>query len=78
MNHHRRFVAWVGSGLVLALLPSGSGCSGDAGQPARESISAPRKGGGTEEVGAIAKGKPAAGKVGGKSGGKVGDKAGQL
>ena len=73
MNHHRRFVSWIGSSLVLALSLSLSGCTGNEGQPARESLSIPRKGGGAEGVSgpakeAPAKGAPAGRKLGGKSG----------
>jgi hypothetical protein len=69
MNHLRSFVPWMGSSLVAALFLSLSGCSGDEGQPARGSISAPRKGGAMEGAGAPDKGQPAGGKLGGKGGG---------
>ena len=75
MKHHRRFVSWIGSCLVLALSLSLSGCTGDAEQPARESLSIPRKGGGAEAAGGSAKGAPA---KGAPAGGKLGSKAGEL
>ena len=74
MNHHCRFVSWIGSSLVLPLSLSLSGCTGDEGQPARESLSIPRKGGGAEAAGAPTKGAPAkAAPAGGKLGGKAGE-----
>jgi hypothetical protein len=74
MNHRRVVASGVGSGLVLALSLSLSGCAGDEGQPARESLSIPRKGGGTEGAGAPAKGAPAKGAApSGTVGGKAGD-----
>jgi hypothetical protein len=68
----RRFIASsIGAGLIVSGALLTSGCSGDSGQPSRESISAVRKGGGIENPGADPKGK---GKkaVGGKLGGKRG------
>jgi hypothetical protein len=80
MNHHRRFVSWMGTSLVLALSLSLAGCTGDEGQPARESLSIPRKGGGAEAVGAPTKGAPAKGAPGKEApaGGKLGGKTGEL
>ncbi|MFO0892717.1 MAG: hypothetical protein U0790_26690 [Isosphaeraceae bacterium] len=64
----RLTVITLGFSLVLSLAALNSGCS-DPGQPARESISAPRKGGGLEDAGPAGKGKKAAtGKIGGKGG----------
>jgi hypothetical protein len=68
----RRLIASsVGAGLIVVGALLTSGCSGDSAQPSRESISAPRKGGGIEDAGADPKGK---GKkaVGGKLGAKGG------
>ena len=58
----RRFIATsVGAGLLSSMALLTSGCSGDAGQPSRESISAPRKGGGvTDTAGEKFKAKPKA------------------
>ena len=80
MNPHRRFVFGMGSSLVLALSLSLCGCMGDEGQPARESLSIPRKGGGAEAAGAPTKGAPAKGAPAKEApaGGKLGGKAGEL
>jgi hypothetical protein len=75
MNLLRRLVSWIGSSLVLALSLCLSGCTGDEGQPTRESISIPRKGGGVEGAGGPAKGVPAKGEP---AGGKLGSKSGEL
>jgi hypothetical protein len=60
----------IGAGLFLSGILLSPGCTGDEGQPPRESISAPRKGGGVIDAGAGEKTK--AGKVGGKVGAKSG------
>jgi hypothetical protein len=60
----------LGASLVMAGALFTIGCGGsDPGQPGRETISAPRKGGGMEEPGPAGKDK---GKAGGKLGGKGG------
>jgi len=58
----RRFMATsVGAGMLLSVALVGSGCSGDAGQASRESISAPRKQGGViDTAGEKFKAKPKA------------------
>jgi len=69
----RRFIATsVGASLLVSFALVAGGCSGDAGQASRESISAPRSKGGVVDPGADAagKGKKA---VGGKLGAKGGD-----
>jgi hypothetical protein len=61
MNHRRLMTVILGSSLVVVGGASVSGC-GDEGQPARESISAPRKGGAVQAPGSEdTKGKPADG-----------------
>jgi hypothetical protein len=70
----RRFIACsVGAGLIVSGALFTAGCSDDPGQASRESISAPRKGGGALDPSAdAAKGKKAKGVPGGKLGGKRG------
>jgi hypothetical protein len=46
MSHQRLVATVVGASLALAGGFAASGCAGDANQPGRETISAPRKGGG--------------------------------
>jgi hypothetical protein len=66
----RRFVRIaIGASLVVGGVAT-PGCSNDPGQPARESISAPRKGGGVQDAGAADKSKST------KPGGKLGSKSG--
>jgi len=63
----RRFIATsVGAGLLASVAFVAGGCSGDAGQASRESISAPRKGGGVMDT-AGEKISPKATKKGGKT-----------
>ena len=70
MIRHRLIGAALGAGLLIGGALLAPGCSDDAAQPARESISAPRKGGGTEAAGPDAptkgKGKAQGGKLRGK------------
>jgi hypothetical protein len=70
MNRRRLLTTVAGASLVVAGGFATSGCGEGEGQPGRETISAPRKGGGMEATsGEKAKGAPApAGKFGGKSG----------
>jgi hypothetical protein len=49
MSLRRLFCACAGVVLVVPGMLFNSGCSDDGGQPARESISAPRKGAGPAE-----------------------------
>ena len=48
MNHRRSLKIVLGASLMLAAGFAAPGCSDDGNQPGRESISAPRKGGGVE------------------------------
>ena len=69
MSLRRLFCACAGVVLVVPGMLFSAGCSEDPGQPARESISAPRKGGGPAED-PVPKGKEkggAASKRGGKT-----------
>jgi len=59
----------IGAGLVASGVMVAPGCTGDAGQPARESISAPRKGGGVIDTSTE---KTKTGKPAGKTGAKTG------
>jgi len=59
----------IGAGLIVSGVMVAPGCGGDAGQPARESISAPRKGGGvTDTAGEKTKLRKPAGNPGAKGG----------
>lgn len=65
MVRRKLLASLIGTGLLLSGALIAPGCSNDPGQPARESISAPRKGGGVTDAGTADKGaKKAGGKVG--------------
>jgi hypothetical protein len=74
MNRRQLIAVVIGACLVPTGAVVTSGCGGDDGNPARGSISAPRKGGGKEEApDAFGKGK---GKGKATAGGNLGGKRG--
>jgi hypothetical protein len=72
MIHRRLVIKASAAGLLIGGALLASGCGTDDGQPARGSISAPRKGGGAVGAGGASAKAGAAGAPAGKVGGKLG------
>lgn len=65
---NRKWIGWACVGMLLAVgMLTAPGCGEEAGQPSRESIKAPREGGGVMDTGGEKGKSKAAGKLGGKA-----------